>query len=373
MDRSIAPPRLLLADVSSPLLSSPLSRAHMRLVPFTASCRHVVRVALVLCASAERDANLQLYDTPYDGDCLFSAVALSAAITDRHPPQARARAVRTAAASLRARAMDVLCPNGVPDENIVVGGLPAPLLVEPMGGEGGKGYCERMRTSGEWGSTAEVVALTRVLGRPIRVHTAFGVEEYGNDLPEASAAALAIHFADNHYRAATEKPSAKAATEKLRGGASSGEAEASSAPEACAADEAAVGDVLDRLHAAAAAADSLSYFGLFGEGAVFMGTDDSERWDLETFRRYAGARFDAGDGWLYVVRDRHVRVSGRVAWFDESLTNAKLGACRGSGVLTRDDDAAEWRIAQYNLAMTIPNERALEVAKLVAGSDKAEA
>ena len=35
--------------------------------------------------------------------------------------------------------------------------------------------------AGEWGSTAEVMALSRVLERPIRIHTPFGTETYGEE------------------------------------------------------------------------------------------------------------------------------------------------------------------------------------------------
>ena len=49
-------------------------------------------------------------------------------------------------------------------------------------------------------------------------------------------------------------------------------------------------------------------------------------------------------------------VRGDVAWFDEDLDAANLGPARGSGVLVRGDDGV-WRIAHYNLAITVPNER----------------
>ena len=51
--------------------------------------------------------------------------------------------------------------------------------------------------------------------------------------------------------------------------------------------------------------------------------------------------------------------------FDEARDNAKLGACRASGVLVRENAAGAWRVAQYNLLMAIPNEKALDVAALV--------
>ena len=49
--------------------------------------------------------------------------------------------------------------------------------MEPLGGETEADYCQRLANPGEWGSTAEILALTRVLSRPIRVHTAFGGDE----------------------------------------------------------------------------------------------------------------------------------------------------------------------------------------------------
>ena len=146
--------------------------------------------------------DLKVFEVPMDGNCLFSAVALSAALADNMPAQTRARAVRTAAARLRASAMDVLCPDGQPDDGLEVGGIPAPLLIEPLVGETSAAYCSRLRNDGEWGSTAEVLALTRVLRRAIHVHTDFGVERY--DVDDVSLAPISIHFdtAASHYRAA---------------------------------------------------------------------------------------------------------------------------------------------------------------------------
>src|SRR5581483_3168759 len=91
---------------------------------------------------------------------------------------------------------------------------------------------------------------------------------------------------------------------------------------------------LDDFHAAAAAADGARYFGHFAADGVFLGTDATERWTLDEFRAYAKPHFDAGKGWTYHAKDRHVSVDtkGAYAWFDELLENAKLGTCRGSGV-----------------------------------------
>jgi hypothetical protein len=62
--------------------------------------------------------------------------------------------------------------------------------------------------------------------------------------------------------------------------------------------------------------------------------------------------------------------AGSVAWFDEDLETVNLGPARGSGVLVRDD--LGWRIAQYNLAITVPNERFDAVRALLSANTPVE-
>jgi hypothetical protein len=128
--------------------------------------------------------------------------------------------------------------------------------------------------------------------------------------------------------------------------------------------------VLDDWHHAAAAADEARYFGHFTSNAVFLGTDATERWTLTEFRAYAKPRFDAKKAWSFQPRDRHIDFSsdGSVAWFDEALDTPNLGPCRGSGVLLLQKGV--WRIAQYNLTMTIPNALARDVVTMVAAAPK---
>ena len=116
-----------------------------------------------------------------------------------------------------------------------------------------------------------------------------------------------------------------------------------------------VEQVLDDWHAAAARADGEAYFGAFTADAVFLGTDASERWDVEGFRAYAMPYFSQGRGWTYEPFDRHVVYSedGDVAWFDERLRNAKYGELRGTGALRLTADG--WRIAHYNMSFPVPN------------------
>lgn len=114
--------------------------------------------------------------------------------------------------------------------------------------------------------------------------------------------------------------------------------------------------VLDDWHAAAAESDLERYLAHLTDDAVFLGTDATERWDPRQLRAYAEAPFAAGRGWRMRSTRRDVAVHGGVAWFDEDLDALNLGPARGSGVLVRGDDG-RWRIAQYNLALTISNDR----------------
>lgn len=130
--------------------------------------------------------------------------------------------------------------------------------------------------------------------------------------------------------------------------------------------------VLDAFHAAAARADERAYFDAFAPEGIFLGTDASERWDVAAFRTYAHPSFSSGKGWTYAPRDRHTTFSSdaQTAWFDELLDNAKYGELRGSGVLIKLGNA--WKIAQYNLTFTVPNDAAAEVVPLLKGKPKAE-
>ena len=119
--------------------------------------------------------------------------------------------------------------------------------------------------------------------------------------------------------------------------------------------EKAVAAVLDDWHRAAAQADEARYFGHLAEGAVFLGTDATERWTKATFRAWGHPIFQRGKAWSFLARRRAISLSadGRTAWFDEDLETPNLGPARGSGVLTRDK--GRWRIQQYNLSVPIPN------------------
>jgi hypothetical protein len=130
-----------------------------------------------------------------------------------------------------------------------------------------------------------------------------------------------------------------------------------------------INQALDEWHAAAARAEESSYFAHFDPGAVFLGTDATERWDLEGFRKFAHPYFSKGKAWTFKSTRRDVTIGpgGRIAWFDEDLETKNLGPARGSGVMLYGGTDATWRIAQYNLALTVPNEKVDAVKKLLGG------
>lgn len=138
--------------------------------------------------------------------------------------------------------------------------------------------------------------------------------------------------------------------------------------------DAEVARVLDDWHEAAAKADEERYFAHFAEGGVFLGTDMTERWTVPAFRKYAHPHFAKGKAWTMRATRREITFFsmpgvGGAAWFDEDLETARLGPARGSGVLVRDD-RANWKIAQYNLSIPIPNEKFAEVRALIDGAPK---
>lgn len=129
---------------------------------------------------------------------------------------------------------------------------------------------------------------------------------------------------------------------------------------------------LDGFHAAAAAADYARYDASMTADVVFLGTDGSERWQGDGFREFARPHFDSGQGWTYHVLERNITQlpDQPVAWFDEALSHATLGHCRGSGVMVHQQGV--WKVAQYNLSVPIPNEMVAEVALAITGAAQAE-
>jgi hypothetical protein len=132
----------------------------------------------------------------------------------------------------------------------------------------------------------------------------------------------------------------------------------------CLAQEAAVDQFLDQWHQAAAEANSTAFFDAMADSSVYIGTDASERWSKTEFMAFAKPYFDKGKAWDFKAFDRDVHFSAdrQYVWFSE-LLNTWMGVCRGSGVLHRKKGV--WRITQYHLSVTVPNEAIRDFITLI--------
>ncbi|MBS1947533.1 MAG: nuclear transport factor 2 family protein [Bacteroidetes bacterium] len=126
-----------------------------------------------------------------------------------------------------------------------------------------------------------------------------------------------------------------------------------------------INTVLDSFNKAAAEADYKAYFDFYTDDAIFTGTDATERWDKKEFMVWAKPFFDKGKAWNFTSLGRHIYFdkTGTLAWFDE-LLNTQMKICRGSGVLVKQGN--DWKVEQYILSATIPNDIMNAVIKLKA-------
>lgn len=116
-----------------------------------------------------------------------------------------------------------------------------------------------------------------------------------------------------------------------------------------------ISTMLNAYNIAAAKADFNTYFSYFAEESSFIGTDASEVWDKQAFKVWAKPYFDKKTTWNFTSLKRNIYFSkdGKLAWFDE-LLDTQMKICRGSGVLEKI--SGQWKIRQYVLSMTVPNE-----------------
>ncbi|MGE4514071.1 MAG: nuclear transport factor 2 family protein [Chryseobacterium sp.] len=116
-----------------------------------------------------------------------------------------------------------------------------------------------------------------------------------------------------------------------------------------------IGTMLDGFNVAAAKADFETYFNYFADESTFIGTDATEVWDKKAFMIWAKPYFDRKRTWDFTSLKRNIYFSkdGKLAWFDE-LLDTQMKICRGSGVVEKIN--GEWKVKQYVLSVTVPNE-----------------
>lgn len=133
----------------------------------------------------------------------------------------------------------------------------------------------------------------------------------------------------------------------------------------------AIDQTLEAWHKAAADANFDAYFDKMTLDAVFIGTDATENWQNDAFRKFSKPYFDRGKAWSFTTLERNIYISedGQYAWFDEHL-DTQMGICRGSGILVNDNGL--WKIKHYVLSIAIPNENVKDVTALKAKWDAAQ-
>lgn len=116
-----------------------------------------------------------------------------------------------------------------------------------------------------------------------------------------------------------------------------------------------IGTMLDGFNTAAAKADFTTYFNYFADESTFIGTDATEVWDKKQFMVWAKPYFDKKSTWNFtsLKRNIHFTKDGKMAWFDE-LLDTQMKICRGSGVVEKI--GGKWKVKQYVLSMTVPND-----------------
>jgi hypothetical protein len=136
-------------------------------------------------------------------------------------------------------------------------------------------------------------------------------------------------------------------------------------------DTVAIHAFIDNWHLAATQANAKSYFGSIADNGIFIGTDATECWSKQQFYTFAKPYFDKGKAWDFNAYGRMVHVSndGRFVWFSELLTTW-MGVCRGSGIL--ENTSQGWKIQQYHLSVTVPNDLIRDFITLVANFEKAK-
>jgi ketosteroid isomerase-like protein len=132
----------------------------------------------------------------------------------------------------------------------------------------------------------------------------------------------------------------------------------------------AVKAMLRDFHQAGVDADGERLFGHLEPDAILFGTDKHERFTVEEYKAFVDPYLSQGIGWTSVPTEQNVFVSddGNFAWFDERLDKPGFGELRGTGVLHKVDGS--WRVLQFNVAFTVPNDLARPLASMIQDLDQ---
>ncbi len=121
---------------------------------------------------------------------------------------------------------------------------------------------------------------------------------------------------------------------------------------------------LNNWHLAASKADENIFFSSMASNGIYIGTDATERWTRDEMQIWSKKYFDRESAWDFKPIERKINFSSdrKTAWFNETL-NTWMGVCRGSGILIKSGES--WKIQQYHLSVTVPNDLIEGFVKLV--------
>lgn len=111
---------------------------------------------------------------------------------------------------------------------------------------------------------------------------------------------------------------------------------------------------IDEWHDDAAHARS-RFFDKMAPGAIYIGTDKTERWTRDELKAWSKKYFERPSAWAFTPIKRNVAFSAdkQFIWFDEQL-DTQMGVCQASGVVQRT--ASGLQILHYQLSIAVPNE-----------------
>jgi hypothetical protein len=111
---------------------------------------------------------------------------------------------------------------------------------------------------------------------------------------------------------------------------------------------------IDEWHDDAAHA-RLRFFDKMAPGAIYIGTDKTERWTRDELKAWSKKYFERPSAWAFTPIKRNVAFSAdkQFIWFDEQL-DTQMGVCQASGVVQRT--ASGLQILHYQLSLAVPNE-----------------
>jgi beta-lactamase class D OXA-209 len=126
--------------------------------------------------------------------------------------------------------------------------------------------------------------------------------------------------------------------------------------------------LLDKWHHDASEGNHEAYIGAMTADGVFIGTDAVEHWTTPEFSEWCKPYFNRKKTWNFKPVSRNIYIADDriTAWFDE-LLDTQMGICRGSGVFQQID--GQWKIAQYVLSATIPNDIMKKVTVMKSEAD----